>query len=41
MHESRIDTEMLFSAADNENALELYRSLGYELHRVDRAPTAR
>jgi mycothiol synthase len=32
-----IDTGMLFCAADNETALKLYRSLGFTVHRTDRA----
>jgi mycothiol synthase len=32
-----IDTGMLFVAADNEPALKLYRSLGFTVHRTDRA----
>jgi ribosomal protein S18 acetylase RimI-like enzyme len=30
---------MLFVAADNAGALSLYRSLGFETHRTDRAYT--
>jgi mycothiol synthase len=32
-----IDTGMLFVAADNDPALKLYRSLGFTVHRTDRA----
>jgi mycothiol synthase len=35
--ERGIDTGMLFSAADNETALKLYESLGFTVHRIDRA----
>ena len=37
VHERGIDTGSLFCAADNEAAFELYRSLGFDVHRVDRA----
>jgi mycothiol synthase len=37
LHERGIETAMLFSAADNEPALKLYRSLGFNVHRTDRA----
>jgi mycothiol synthase len=37
VHERDIVTAMLFCASDNEPALKLYRSLGFDLHRVDRA----
>jgi mycothiol synthase len=37
VHERGIDTGMLFCAADNEPALKLYRSLGFTVHRTDRA----
>ncbi|MDQ1447947.1 MAG: mycothiol synthase, partial [Actinomycetota bacterium] len=37
VHERGIETGMLFCAADNEPALQLYRSLGFDVHRVDRA----
>ena len=37
VHERGIETGSLFCAADNTPALALYRSLGFELHRVDRA----
>jgi mycothiol synthase len=37
VHERGIDTGQLFTAADNEVALGLYRSLGFEVHRTDRA----
>lgn len=36
-HERGIDTGMLFCAADNAPALELYRALGFTVHRTDRA----
>ncbi len=36
-HERGIDTGSLFVAADNEPALRLYRSLGFDVHRTDRA----
>ena len=37
VHERGIDTGLLFCAADNAPALALYRSLGFEVHRTDRA----
>jgi mycothiol synthase len=37
MHGRGIGTGMLFCAADNAPALRLYRSLGFTVHRVDRA----
>jgi mycothiol synthase len=37
MHARGIDTGMLFTAADNDKALKLYRSLGFDVHRADRA----
>jgi mycothiol synthase len=37
VHEQTVDTGMLFCAADNAPALKLYRSLGFTIHRLDRA----
>jgi len=37
LHARGIDTGMLFCAYDNENALKLYHSLGFTVHRTDRA----
>jgi mycothiol synthase len=37
VHEHGIDTGMLFCAADNEPGLRLYRNLGFDVHRTDRA----
>jgi mycothiol synthase len=37
LHDRGIDTGMLFVAADNAAALKLYRSLGFKVHRRDRA----
>jgi mycothiol synthase len=37
LHERGVTTGMLFVAADNTGALALYRSLGFEIHRTDRA----
>jgi len=37
VHERGIEVGSLFCAADNEPALRLYRSLGFDVHRVDRA----
>ena len=37
VHERGIGTGMLYCAADNAPALKLYRSLGFTVHRVDRA----
>jgi mycothiol synthase len=37
VHERGIEVGLLFVAADNEPALRLYRALGFEVHRVDRA----
>jgi mycothiol synthase len=37
VHERGVTTGMLFCAADNTAALALYRSLGFAVHRVDRA----
>jgi mycothiol synthase len=39
VHEREIAIGMLFVAADNAGALALYRSLGFESHRADRAYT--
>ena len=36
-HARGITTGSLFVAADNEGALELYYSLGFAVHRIDRA----
>jgi mycothiol synthase len=37
VHQQAVDTGMLFCAADNAPALKLYRSLGFTIHRLDRA----
>ena len=37
VHERGVETASLFCAADNTPALALYRSLGFDVHRVDRA----
>ncbi len=37
VHERGVGTGMLFVAADNAGALGLYGSLGFEIHRTDRA----
>jgi mycothiol synthase len=37
VHERGVGIGMLFVAADNPGALALYRSLGFEVHRTDRA----
>jgi mycothiol synthase len=37
VHARGVDTGMLFCAADNAPALKLYRSIGFIVHRVDRA----
>jgi mycothiol synthase len=37
LHERGVGIGMLFVAADNAGALALYRSLGFEIHRTDRA----
>lgn len=37
VHGGGVDTGMLFCAADNTNALKLYRALGFAVHRTDRA----
>jgi mycothiol synthase len=37
VHRRGVDTGMLFVAAENAGALHLYRSLGFDVHRVDRA----
>ncbi len=37
VHARGIETGVLFCAADNANALKLYRSLGFDVHRTDRA----
>ncbi|MDQ1481130.1 MAG: mycothiol synthase [Actinomycetota bacterium] len=39
VHERGVGIGMLFVAADNPGALALYRSLGFEVHRTDRAYT--
>jgi mycothiol synthase len=39
VHDRGAGTGMLFVAADNAGALALYRSLGFEIHRTDRAYT--
>ena len=37
LHQRGVGIGMLFVAADNPGALALYRSLGFEVHRTDRA----
>jgi mycothiol synthase len=37
VHERGFDVAMLFVAGDNAGAIALYRSLGFETHRIDRA----
>ncbi|HTL86390.1 MAG TPA: GNAT family N-acetyltransferase, partial [Acidimicrobiia bacterium] len=37
VHDRGIDAGSLFVAAENAGALRLYRSLGFEIHRTDRA----
>jgi mycothiol synthase len=37
VHERGVDTGSLFVAAENERAVALYRSLGFTVHRTDRA----
>jgi mycothiol synthase len=39
VHQRGAGTGMLFVAADNAGAIALYRSLGFEVHRTDRAYT--
>ncbi|HET9729857.1 MAG TPA: mycothiol synthase, partial [Acidimicrobiia bacterium] len=37
LHERGARTGMLFTAADNEGAIHLYKSIGFTVHRIDRA----
>ena len=37
VYERGVTTGSLFVAAENEGAVHLYRSLGFSIHRVDRA----
>ncbi len=37
LHERGVTTGSLFTNADNERAIKLYRSLGFDVHRTDRS----